>query len=200
MAGVQGGPIPYELRIAPDGRVWMSELQGNRIVSFDPANGAFKTYDLPTPVSAPRRFDIDEQGVLWIPAYAANALVRFDPRSERFSEYALPVKDAVPYVARVDAERGLIWIGTNASDEVYAFDPRSGRFTVYPLPSARRDRASHRDRSKKRRRVARLRRVAGHSRAHCAAETVTLRELGHWWSPNHVARCGGSLPNKCCTK
>lgn len=99
MAGVQGGPIPYELRIAPDRRVWMSELQGNRIVSFDPANGAFKTYDLPTPVSASRRFDIDEQGVIWIPAYAANALVRFDPRSERFSEYAFPVKDAVPYVA-----------------------------------------------------------------------------------------------------
>lgn len=92
----------------------MSELQGNRIVSFDPANGAFKTYDLPTPVSAPRRFD---------------------PTSERFSEYALPVKDAVPYIARVDARRALIWIGTSASDEVYAFDPRSGRFTVYPLPS-----------------------------------------------------------------
>ncbi len=136
MSATPGGPIPYELRVAPDGRVWMSELQGNRILSFDPRTQAFKAYELPTSVSAPRRFDIDGEGVLWIPAYAANALVRFDPSSERFTEIPLPAKDAVPYIARVDAKRGLIWIGTNASDEVYAYDPRTGRFAVYPLPSS----------------------------------------------------------------
>jgi streptogramin lyase len=135
MAKTPGGPIPYELRTAPDGRIWMSELQGNRIVSFDPRNEAFEVYDLPTTVSAPRRLDVDGDGVVWIPAYAANALVRFDPRTRRFQEFELPVNDAVPYIARVDARRQLIWIGTNASDEVYAFDPRAGRFTIYPLPS-----------------------------------------------------------------
>ena len=72
LATTPGGPIPYELRVAPDGRVWMSELQGHRMVSLDPGSGMARTYALPTALSAPRRFDIDPAGILWIPAYAAN--------------------------------------------------------------------------------------------------------------------------------
>ncbi|MGQ0646548.1 MAG: hypothetical protein ACT4P7_03195 [Gemmatimonadaceae bacterium] len=37
LSNVPGGPIPYEIRVAPNGIVWMSELGGNRIVSLDPA-------------------------------------------------------------------------------------------------------------------------------------------------------------------
>jgi virginiamycin B lyase len=133
LAKVPGGPIPYELRVAPDGRVWMSELQGHRIVSFDPATSQFRTHELTTTISAPRRFEIDSQGMLWIPAYAANELVRFDPVTGRSTVFPLPRRDAVPYVVKIAGP--TVWIGTNASDEVYAFDTRSRRFTVYPLPT-----------------------------------------------------------------
>jgi streptogramin lyase len=135
LAAQPGGPVPYEIRTAPDGRVWMSELHGNRIVSLNPATGKSRAYDMPTPHSGPRRFDVDGRGVLWIPAYAANALVRFDPRTERFEEIPLPVRDAAPYVARVDARTGRVWIGTGAADMVLGFDPATRRFTAYPLPS-----------------------------------------------------------------
>ena len=133
MAAGPGGPIPYELRAAPDGKVWMSELQGHRIISFDPRTNASRVYALPTTVSAPRRFDIDASGQLWIPAYAANALLRLDPASGQVTEFKLPRRDAVPYVAWVNGTS--VWIGTNASDEVYRFDTRSRRFQVYALPS-----------------------------------------------------------------
>jgi virginiamycin B lyase len=129
------GPIPYELRVAPDGRVWISELVGNRIVGFDPRTERFTVHTMPTPVSGPRRFDVDARGVLWIPAFAASKLVRFDPGTGQFKEYDLPVRDASPYVARVDARTGLIWIGTGAADAVFSFNPRSERFVTYPLPS-----------------------------------------------------------------
>lgn len=129
-----GGPIPYEIRTAPDGRVWMSELQGNRIVVLNPETGASEAFTLPTPNSGPRRFDIDPGGVLWIPAYGAGLLVRFDPSTRRFEEIALPIKDAAPYVARVD-ESGLVWIGTGAADAVFSYDPGSRRFATYRLPS-----------------------------------------------------------------
>ncbi len=128
-------PTPYELRVGPDGRVWMSELQGNRIVGYTPATGVFETFDLPTPFGGPRRFDLDGDGVLWIPAYAANLLVRFDPRSRRFEEIPFPEPDVLPYVARVDRGTGLVWIGTAAADAAYSFDPRTRRFTRYGLPS-----------------------------------------------------------------
>jgi virginiamycin B lyase len=130
-----GGPIPYELRLGPDGRVWMSELQGNRLVALTPSTEKFQTFTLPTPHSGPRRFDVDARGIVWIPAYAANLLVRLDPASGKFTEIELPVRDAVPYVVRSDPRDGAIWIGTAAADALLRFHPASGKFDVYPLPS-----------------------------------------------------------------
>lgn len=130
-----GGPIPYEIRVGPDGRVWGSELLGNRIFGYDPASGSFTVQDLHDAASGPRRFDVDASGILWIPAYAANALLRFDPATQRFETFALPLPDAVPYVVRVDRGTGVLWIGTSAADALLSFDPRTRAFTVYPLPT-----------------------------------------------------------------
>ena len=135
LADVPGGPIPYEVRIAPDGRVWTSELHGNRLTWHDPATGASGAITMPVEHSGPRRFDIDSRGDLWIPAYADNELVRYAPATHRFERFALPVRDAAPYVVRVDAAGDRLWIGTGAADAVLAFDLRTRRFTVYPLPS-----------------------------------------------------------------
>jgi streptogramin lyase len=135
LAKVDGGPIPYELRIAPDGAVWISELGGNRLVRHDPATNTFRTFDMPTPHSGPRRFDLDAAGALWIPEYAGGKLTRLDPATGRFTQWELPVKDAAPYVVRVDRQRGDVWIGTGAADAVFRFDPRTARFTTYELPT-----------------------------------------------------------------
>lgn len=132
---VPGGPIPYELRLAPDGSVWGSELAGNRIFSYHPSGRRFTTWTLPTSLSGPRRFDIDRRGVLWIPAYAAGLLVRFEPATGRFTEIALPIGDALPYVVRIDHGRDVLWIGTAAADVVLRYDMRTSQFTVFPLPS-----------------------------------------------------------------
>jgi virginiamycin B lyase len=130
-----GGPVPYELRIAPDGRVWMSELQGNRMVVFDPKTNASKTYEMPTTWSGPRRFDIGADGILWIPLYAANQLVRLDPRTDRLTVFDIPLKDAVPYVVRVDHGSQQLWIGTSAGDALLRFDIARETWKIYPLPS-----------------------------------------------------------------
>lgn len=135
MAAGPGGPIPYEIRVGPDGRVWISELQGNRLIALDPTTGASTVHEMPTSYSGPRRFDIDALGVLWIPAYSTNELVRYDPASGAFRRFALPIQDAVPYVVRVDPGTGIVWIGTSAADAVLSFDRRTNLFTVYELPS-----------------------------------------------------------------
>jgi streptogramin lyase len=130
-----GGPIPYEIRVAPDGRVWTSELQGNRLIAFDPVRKTSEVFTMPDAWSGPRRFDIDRRGILWIPAYSTNELVRLDPATRRFTRFPLPEPNAVPYVVKVDDESGRIWIGSSASDAIYAYDPTANRFTIYPLPS-----------------------------------------------------------------
>jgi virginiamycin B lyase len=135
LADPPGGPIPYELRLGPDGTVWFTELQGNRVIAYDPGTRRFAAHTMPTAWSGPRRFDVDASGVLWIPAYAANSLVRFDPRRGEWREIPLPVRDAVPYVVRVDHADGTVWIGTSAADALLRYTPATGRFTVVPLPS-----------------------------------------------------------------
>ena len=138
MAAGPGGPIPYEIRTAPDGAIWMSELQGNRIVRFDPGTRKGEAFELPTAVSGPRRLDVDARGVVWIPAYGAGFLVRLDPAAppaRRFEEIALPIRDAAPYIARVHPRTGVVWIGTGTADAVFAYDPGTRRFDYYPLPS-----------------------------------------------------------------
>jgi virginiamycin B lyase len=130
-----GGPIPYEIRVAPDGRVWMSELQGSRLVAYDPKRKAFDVFEMPEPFMGPRRFDIDRRGILWIPAYATNELVRLDPATRRFTRFPIPVPDAVPYVVKVDDTTGRIWVGTSAADVMLSYDQAANRFTTYPLPS-----------------------------------------------------------------
>ncbi|MDF2773714.1 MAG: hypothetical protein K0S86_3211 [Geminicoccaceae bacterium] len=130
-----GGPIPYEIRVAPDGRVWMSELQGNRLFAYDPKKKTSEVFDMPEVWSGPRRFDIDRRGILWIPAYATNEIVRLDPATRRFTRFPLPMTDAVPYVVKVDDTNGRIWIGTSAADVIFCYDAAANRFTTYPLPS-----------------------------------------------------------------
>ena len=130
-----GGPIPYGMRVAPDGVVWMSELHGNRMVAYDPAAERFRFIDMPTASSGPRRFDIDAAGFLWIPQYAAGKLARLDPATGEIREYALPFADALPYVVAVDDARHRIWIATGAADAVFLFDARTERFSSVPLPT-----------------------------------------------------------------
>jgi virginiamycin B lyase len=130
-----GGPIPYEIRVGPDGVIWGSELLGNRIFAYDPGQRRFDVFPLPLPHSGPRRLDVDSHGIVWIPAYGANLLLRFDPRSRTFSEIPLPVPDAVPYIIRADRRSGVLWIGTAAADALLRYDPATGQFESYRLPS-----------------------------------------------------------------
>ncbi len=132
LAGRPGGPVPYELRTGPDGRIWMSELQGNRIIAYDPADRTSRVYDLPAAASGPRRFDVAPDGVVWIPAYGAGSLLRLDPASGAVREIELPVRDAAPYVARVDPLGG-VWIGTGAADALFRYDPETDRFETFML-------------------------------------------------------------------
>ncbi|HXV14520.1 MAG TPA: hypothetical protein VEC56_09980 [Candidatus Krumholzibacteria bacterium] len=131
----QGSPIPYELRVGPDGTVWMTELAGNRLLRHDPGTGATKAYPLPSPHSGPRRCDVSPDGTVWVPEFAGGKLARFDPKTERFEEFDLPVHDTLPYCARVDPRRGVVWVSLCAADAIARFDPATKTFALFELPT-----------------------------------------------------------------
>ncbi|MGE0439278.1 MAG: carboxypeptidase regulatory-like domain-containing protein [Gemmatimonadales bacterium] len=128
-------PIPYELRVGPDGVVWVSLLHGSRLVSFDPRTGRWDSIALPERDAGPRRFDVGPDGILWIPSYSGSALFRLDPRTRQFERVELPIPNSLPYVARVSPTDGSVWIGTAAADVVYHYTPRDRRIETIRVPT-----------------------------------------------------------------
>lgn len=139
-AGSGGGgftmPVPYGIDIAPDGGVWFSQLNEDRIGRIEPETLAVELFETPFPT--PRRLRFDASGTLWVPSFSAARLAAFDPRTRRYREYELPIRPLlgeVPYALAVHPQTQDVWVcGTN-SDSLIRFEPGPERFSVYPLPT-----------------------------------------------------------------
>ena len=129
-------PVPYGIDIAPDGGVWFSQLNAQRIGRIDPETHEYELFDTPFP--GPRRLRFDSKGNLWIPGFSAGVLARFDPKTKKFRTWELPIHpkgSETPYALNVDRKTDIVWIcGTN-SDTLMKFDPETEKFTVFPLPT-----------------------------------------------------------------
>ena len=163
------GPIPYGLRVARDGMVWGTELQGGRIFRLDPRTRAVRTWAMPTPKSGPRRPAIASDGGVWIPEYSNDRIARFDTATETFREWVLPLADALPYVIVLDEARGRLWVGTAAAD--VSLPVSAARRALERRRASRHGRAGAAPgrRRAQRRSVGRLRRIARHPGAHRAS-------------------------------
>ena len=129
-------PVPYGIDIAPDGGVWFSQLNEQRIGRLDPETLEIEMID--TPFETPRRLRFDSKGGLWIPSFSESLLSRFDIETREFEQWPLPIEpfgSETPYALHVERGTDTVWIcGTN-SDSMIRFDPESERFTIYPLPT-----------------------------------------------------------------
>jgi streptogramin lyase len=127
-------PVPYGIDIAPDGGVWFSQLNEDRIGRIEPETLAVELFETPFP--APRRLRFDQSGTLWVPSFSAGLLAAFDPRTQRYRSYELPTRPLlgeVPYALAVNPLTQDVWVcGTN-SDTLMRFS--RGAWTVYPLPT-----------------------------------------------------------------
>jgi streptogramin lyase len=129
-------PVPYGIDIAPDGGVWFSQLNENRIGRIDPETLAVELIETPFP--APRRLRFDARGRLWIPSFTSGVIAWFDPATRRFEEIPLPIAPLAgetPYALAVHPQTQDVWVcGTN-SDTLIRYAPEARHFTVYPLPT-----------------------------------------------------------------
>jgi streptogramin lyase len=129
-------PVPYGIDIAPDGGVWFSQLNENRIGRIEPDSLDVELFETPFP--APRRLRFDSKGVLWVPSFSAALLAAFDPRTGSYRSWELPIEprgSESPYALAVDRRSDTVWICGTTSDTLIRFEPSSERFTVYPLPT-----------------------------------------------------------------
>ena len=129
-------PVPYGIDIAPDGGIWFSQLNANKIGHIDP--DTFEVTMIDTPFTAPRRLRFDSKGKLWIPGFSSNLISKFDIETGEFTQIEIPVLPLgsdTPYALNIDLTTDDVWIcGTN-SDSLIRYQQDSDRFTIYPLPT-----------------------------------------------------------------
>ena len=134
--GESGGVTPYGIDVAPDGKIWYSKLNGNRIGVIDPAieDGGIKEYE--PPFMGPRRLQVAADGMVWVPAFGNGNFAKFDPNTEEWTLYDLPdSEDEIPYALSIHPTTGDVWICGTGSDSMYRFIPSTEEVITYRMPS-----------------------------------------------------------------
>ena len=133
--GESRGITPYGIDIAPDGKVWYSKLNGNRIGVIDPKveGGDIKEWN--PPFRGPRRLHVDDTGIVWVPGFGSGVFGKFDPKTEKWKVYELPdAENQIPYALNIDP-KGYVWICGSGNDTMQRFDPKTEELAEFRMPS-----------------------------------------------------------------
>jgi streptogramin lyase len=140
-------PIPknagiYDIDTDSKGRTDLYIWREGKIGIFDPAEVEYKDYPVPTPMSGPRRGQIDAQNRLWAAEFYAGQVLMFDPDKQQLKEYPLiegmkpyTAPYAEPYSASVDDKNRVVWTNDFSSSRIYKIDTVTGKSVEYMTPS-----------------------------------------------------------------
>ncbi len=115
---------------APDGSIYITVMQGNRIARFDPASQRFTEWDLP-PGARPHGLLVDEAGIVWYTGNGNGTIGRLDPKSGKVTEYRVP-GGGDPHTIVIDAA-GKLWFTVQNGQRVGRLDRASGRIDEFPM-------------------------------------------------------------------
>ena len=129
---------PHDPEVAPDGALWYTGQQANKLGRLDPKTGAIREFSLKTPESGPHGLAADKDGNIWFTANYKPYIGRLDPSTGEVTEYPMPdarVRD--PHSLVFDRD-GRIFFTAQQSNFVGRLDPKSGKvktFQKWPIPS-----------------------------------------------------------------
>lgn len=134
--GESSGITPYGISVAPDGTIWFSKLNGNRIGRIDPNVEGGDIKEWIPPFVGPRRLHVAANGLVWVPGFGDGVFGSFDPATEEWDVYQMPRgMDEIPYALNIHPDTGDIWICGTGSDTLVQFIPGTKEMIEYPMPS-----------------------------------------------------------------
>ena len=132
----------YDTDTDSKGRTDLYIWQEGKIGIFDPRTIKYEEYMTPTPMSGPRRGQIDGKDRLWAAEFYAGQLVMFDPDNKVLKEFPLingtkpyTAPYAEPYSASADDKNQIVWTHDFSSSRLYRIDMNTGKSTEYMTPS-----------------------------------------------------------------
>ncbi len=123
---------PTTLAIAPDGHIWFTEGQGNRIGRMNPAGNGLVEFPLPHADSSPRIIALGADGNLWFSEHTGNRISRITPAGV-ITGFDIPTPASQPRAIALGAD-GNIWFGEFAGGKVGRITPQ-GVITEFALPT-----------------------------------------------------------------
>ncbi|HET6876154.1 MAG TPA: CopD family protein [Jatrophihabitans sp.] len=121
--------------VAPDGSVWVAEMNAGKLARLDPHGNVIQEFRFPGRDRESMGTAVDAAGRVWIAQEHAMALAMFDPAAGRYREFAIPGSVSAP-VGVATGPHGDIWFTEMSGNRIGRFDPRTLRFRTYPVPTA----------------------------------------------------------------
>jgi len=128
---------PHDPAVSPDGALWFTEQEANKLGRLDPSTGAIREFPLKTPHSGPHGLASDRDGNIWYTGNYAALIGKLDPKTGDVTEYPMPDTAARdPHSLAFDSH-GILWFTVQGGNMVGRLDPHTGKVDVRPVPSPR---------------------------------------------------------------
>ena len=133
---IPSGNSPFDLAAGPDGNLWFTEAQGNRVGRITP-QGVITEFTIPTAGSFPGGITAGPDGNLWVCANGSNKILRVTPAGG-FTEFPIPNAFPSGGPSSITAgPDGALWF-SETDGGVGGRIRRvttSGQFTLFPGPN-----------------------------------------------------------------
>lgn len=126
---------PHDPAVGPDGALWYTGQNANKLGRLDTRSGAFKEYPLRTPGSGPHGLVADRDGNIWFTAIAKGYIGKLDPDTGDIREYRAPGGREIDPHTPVFDHQGILWFTTEESNVIGRLDPHSGDMKLKEVPT-----------------------------------------------------------------
>jgi virginiamycin B lyase len=114
---------------APDGNVYISVMNGNKIARFDTASKTFKEWDLPSGAQ-PHGLLVDKSGMVWYTGHGNGTIGRLDPATGQVTQFKAP-SGGDPHTLVIDDAQTTIWFTVNGGNRIGRLDMKSGAIAEF---------------------------------------------------------------------
>jgi len=137
--GESRGRTPYGIDVAPDGKVWYTKLNGQRVGRIDPSladDDPDQVKEWEPPIHGPRRLHVAADGLVWVPGWASGDIASYNEKTDEWKVYDLPHGvNSLPYALNIHPVTGDVWVCGTGSDSMLRFNPKTETFVEYRMPT-----------------------------------------------------------------
>jgi streptogramin lyase len=113
-----------------DGKVYLAEMLGQAITTFDPKTKQFTRYPLPLDgIGIVVVRAETENRYVWFTGFLSNSNVRFDTKTKKIDVFTDPIPGAFPTENTVDSQ-GRVWYSTATRNTIQYLDKVRSAITI----------------------------------------------------------------------